>query len=151
MMNPKSSVDAFLTQRKIAIAGVSRSGKKFGNNIFKELKSKGYTVYGVNPNGGTIDGETLYKGFGELPEPVGGTVIVVNPRETEKTVKDAVEAGIKNIWIQQGAESDRAIDFCRTNNVNVVSGECIMMFAEPLASFHKIHRWIWKLVGKYPR
>ena len=150
-MTAKSSVDAFLAQRKIAVAGVSRSGKKFGNTIFKELKSKGYSVYGVNPNCGAIDGEPLYKGFEELPEPVGGAVIVVKPRETEKTVKLAVEAGIKNIWIQQGAESDQAIDYCRTHNVNVVYGECIMMFAEPLAFFHKLHRWIWKMLGKYPR
>ena len=150
-MNSKESVDAFLAQKKIAIAGVSRGGKKFGNAIFKELKSKGYAVYAVNPNGGTIDGEPLYKGFDALPEPVGGAVIVVKPRETEQTIKDAVRAGIKNIWIQQGAESDAALNYCRTNNVTMVHGECILMFAEPVAFFHGIHRWIWKMIGKYPR
>lgn len=150
-MTSKNSVDAFLSQKKIAIAGVSRGGKKFGNAILKELKSKGYTVYAVNPNGGTIDGEKLYRGFDELPEHVGGAVIVVQPRETEKTIRQAVEAGIRHVWIQQGAKSDSAIEYCRSQNIEVVNGECILMFAEPLATFHKIHRWIWKLIGKYPR
>ena len=52
--------------------------------------------------------------------------------------------------MQQGAESSTAIDLCKQNNINVIHGECILMFAEPLGFMHSIHRWIWKILGKYP-
>jgi hypothetical protein len=31
-----------------------------------------------------------------------------------------------------------------------VHGECILMFAQP-SSFHRLHRWVWGLLGKLPR
>ena len=40
-MTSKDTIHDFLSQRKLAIVGLSRSGKKFGNMIFKELGAKG--------------------------------------------------------------------------------------------------------------
>jgi hypothetical protein len=34
--------------------------------------------------------------------------------------------------------------------VEVVHGQCILMFTEPVGSFHKFHRWIWKVLRKIP-
>lgn len=52
--------------------------------------------------------------------------------------------------MQQGSESKNAIDLCVKNGINVIAGECIMMYAEPVKSIHSFHRWINKLVGRYP-
>lgn len=150
-MTRKSDVENFLSKKKLAIVGVSRSGKKFGYTIYKNLKSKGYITFAVNSKGGSIDGEPLYPNLNSLPEPVDGVVIVVHPEETEKVVREAVEKDIKHIWIQQGAESETAVQFCQEKGINVVHGECILMFAEPVAFGHRIHRWIWKLLGKLPQ
>jgi len=54
------------------------------------------------------------------------------------------------VLLQQGAQSDSAIQFCKDNGMNIVHNECIMMFAEPVGSFHKFHRWVWKIIGKLP-
>ncbi len=150
-MTSKASVETFLSAKKIAVVGVSRSGKKFGSTIYHDLRNKGFTVYGINAGGGNVNGERLYTGFDALPESVDGAIFVVKPEQTDVMVKKAVEAGIKNIWLQQGAESDTAVQFCKNHNVNLVHGECILMFAEPVGFGHNIHRWIWKLIGKYPR
>jgi hypothetical protein len=40
---------------------------------------------------------------------------------------------------------------CEQLGLDVVHGQCILMFAEPVASLHKFHRWIWKIVGKIPQ
>jgi predicted CoA-binding protein len=64
-------------------------------------------------------------------------------------VQEAAQAGIKRVWMQQGAESQEAIRFCEQNGMSTVHGECIMMFAEPLG-FHGIHRFVWRLLGKLP-
>ena len=66
-------------------------------------------------------------------------------------VREVAEAGIKHLWIQQGAESDAAIEYCREHEINVVHGECILMFAEPVGSIHRFHRWLWGVFGKLPK
>jgi hypothetical protein len=53
--------------------------------------------------------------------------------------------------MQPGSESAAAIRSCEENNLQVVHGECILMFAEPAAFFHRAHRWIWRMLGKLPR
>jgi hypothetical protein len=39
---------------------------------------------------------------------------------------------------------------CKEKGVEVITGECIMMFTEPLTVVHNIHKWINKAIGKYP-
>ena len=73
------------------------------------------------------------------------------PAETEKVVHEIAEVGIPRVWMQQGAESEDAIRFCEEHGIRVVAGECILMFAEPAEFAHRLHRWIWGLLGKLPR
>jgi len=150
-MTTQNSIDDFLAQKKLALIGISRSGKKFGNIIFKELKSKGYKIFPINPNVENIQGERCYPSLKALPEQVGGVIVVVPPVQTEKVVHDIVSAGIKQVWMQQGSESKSAIQFCKKNGISVVEGECILMFVKPVKLFHRMHRGIWKLLGKYPK
>lgn len=147
-MASKTDVKEFLSCKKIAVVGVSRSGKKFGNSVFKELKSKGYEVYPVNPNADEIEGTKSYPDINALKGMIDGAVFVVPPAQTEKLVRDAASAGISRIWMQQGSESKDAIKFCNENGINAVYGECILMYAEPAAFFHRLHRGINKLTGK---
>jgi predicted CoA-binding protein len=150
-MTSKALVTDFVSQRKLAVVGVSRQGKKFGNMAFRELKAKGYRLLPVHPQAETIEGERCYPNLAALPEPVDGVLVVVPPAETEKVVREAAAAGIRRIWMQQGAESPAAIKFCQENGLDAVHGECILMFAEPAAWFHRAHRWVWKLLGKLPK
>jgi predicted CoA-binding protein len=150
-MTTKAVVNDFLSQRSLAVVGVSRGGKKFGNTAYKELKAKGYRLFPVHPNAESIEGDRCYPNLGALPEPVGGVLIVVPPAQTEQVVREVAAAGIHRIWMQQGAESEAAIRFCEENGVSAVHGECVLMFAEPAAFYHRMHRWLWGLLGKLPR
>jgi uncharacterized protein len=150
-MTSKAAVTDFMAQRTLAIAGASRSDKKFGSAALKSLKAKGYRMFPIHPEALSIEGEQCFRSIGELPEPVGGLVIVLHPGETEKIVKEAASAGIKRIWMQTGAESAPAIEFCKTNGISVIHGECILMFAEPAEAFHRMHRTVRRLFGKLPR
>jgi uncharacterized protein len=147
MASPEVVAD-FLAQKTLALVGVSRGGRKFGNAILRDLKSRGYRVFCVHPHADRIDGERCWPRIGDLPEPVGGLVLVVPPAETERVVEEAVAAGIRRVWMQQGAESAKAIAYCKANGVSVISGACIMMFAEPVGFPHNAHRWLWRVLGK---
>lgn len=140
----------FLSQRTLAVVGVSRTGKKFGNTIYKTLKQHGYTVYPIHPQADTLEGDRCYHSFTDLPQKVDGVVICVPPVKAEEVLKQAAEAGVKRVWMQQGSESYAAIRYCDKNGMIAVHGQCIMMFSEPVTSFHRFHRFVWKLIGKYP-
>lgn len=149
-MTTQKSIDEFLRCSNIAVVGVSRKSSKFGNVIYKELKKKQFNVFGVNPNMENIEGDKCYNNLKELDGKIDAVVNVVSPTQTEDVVREAHSVGVKNIWMQQGSESDVAIKFCEVNGINEIHKECILMFAEPVKSFHSFHRWIWKIAGKLP-
>ncbi len=150
-MADKKIVEKFIAARKLAVVGVSRDSKKFGSAVYKELKSKGYELFPVNPNMDNLNGDTCFPDLKSLPETVDGVICVVPPAVTENVVKDAHAASINLVWMQQGSESKNAVQYCKENGIDVVHGECIFMFAEPVGSIHKFHRWIWKVFGKLPK
>lgn len=150
-MTTRASIDDFLKQRTIAVVGASRDTKKFGTLLFRELKAKGYKAFPVNPHAETIEGDPCYPSLKALPVKVDGAAIVVPPAEAERVVREAAEAGISRVWLQQGAESPAAIEFCETHNISVVHGECMMMYASPVAFPHRAHRFFRTLIGRMPQ
>lgn len=149
-MVARSAIQDFLAQTNLAVVGVSRQGKKFGNVAYRELRARGYRLFPLHPSASELEGDRAYPSFEALPEPVGGVLIVLPPAETERVVRMAVRAGIGRVWMQQGAESPDAIRFCAENGIEAVHGCCILMFAEPVRSVHRIHRWVWRVIGKLP-
>jgi predicted CoA-binding protein len=118
--------------------------------VLKTLASQGYRLEVVHPEADEIGGHPCHRSVGELAGKVGGLVVVLPPAETEKVVREAAEAGIAHLWLQQGAASEEAVRLCREQGLNVVHGECILMFARP-TGIHKVHRWLWGVLGKLPR
>jgi len=150
-MTSKKLVDDFIASKNIAVAGVSRNSKKFGNVIYRELRKKGYNVFPLNPNGAEIEGDKCYPCLDDISEKLDAVVINLPPQKALNVIKDANAAGIKRIWLQQGSQSDEAVKFCEENGIDCVSNECILMFAEPAAFIHRFHRWIWGVAGKLPQ
>jgi hypothetical protein len=75
---------------------------------------------------------------------VHAVLVVVPPQQAIEVVRDAAAAGIRHVWLQQGAESPEAVRVGAELGLNVVSGECILMFARP-TGIHRAHRWIRRL------
>ena len=149
-LNSRSDVELFIRQRTLAVVGVSRTGKKFGNVIYRSLRSKGYRVIPVHPAAETLEGDRCAADLHHLPEPVDGLVLVVPPKESEHLVREAYDAGIRRVWMQQGASSPAAVQYCRDHGMTVISGECLLMFIEPAEWIHRAHRWVWKKLDRLP-
>jgi predicted CoA-binding protein len=151
-MTTKHDIDDFLAQKTLAIVGVSRSGKKFGNTILKDLTRLGYRLLPIHPDASEVDGVPAFRSFADLPEAVGGVIVVVPPARAEQVVKDAAARGIRRVWLQQGAASPEAIRFCEEQGTSVVHGHCVLMFTTPTTSWiHGAHRWVWELMGRAPK
>jgi uncharacterized protein len=148
-MNTKESIDAFLAEPALAIVGVSRSGSKFGNLAVRELRAKGYRVYAIHPAATKAAGVPCYSRLEDLPERVGAMLVVVPPSAAEQVVRDAARFGIHHVWLQQGAESPEVLNICRELGIDVVSGECVLMFAHP-TGYHNAHGWLRKMFRMSP-
>ena len=148
-MSEMESIRAFLNQKNIAVAGVSRKKSKFGNAIFKELSNKGYNLYPVNPNMQEYEGKRCYPDINSLPEEVTGIVINTRDEITQKLVADAGNKGIRHIWLQQGSLSKKSLEESWIYKENTISGHCILMFADP-KGIHGFHKWLKKSFGKFP-
>jgi predicted CoA-binding protein len=147
-MTSAKSIQAFLDNPSIAVVGVSRSGKGFGNAACRSLRTQGYRVYPVNWSAPTV-GVRCYSRLSELPERVNAVLVVVPPAQAVDVIRDAAAAGIHHVWLQQGAESPDVLRLGAELGLDVVAGECILMFAQP-TGIHKVHRWLRQITHRLP-
>lgn len=149
--NSRQTIDAFLSSKKIAVVGVSHNKDKFGNYLYRELKKAGYNVFAVNPTLDMAEGDRCYAGLGALPEIPEAVVMTIPPAATLAVLDEMARLGIKRAWLQQGADSAEGEARAKELGIELVSGECMMMFLEPVQSIHKFHRTVRKIFGKLPK
>lgn len=150
IMTTLKQINEFIDSQPIALVGVSRNPKKFGYTAFKELKEKGMKIIPVNPQASEIFGEKVYPDVSSLPSEVKGVIVMTKKDQTAEVVKEAKAKGIKQIWIQQMADTKEAMDELNDSDINYITGECILMHYKP-HSIHKFHGAIKKFFGRFPK
>ena len=149
-MTTLKQINGFFESQPIALVGASRNPKKFGYTVFKELKEKGMKIIPVNPQADEILGEKSYPNVKMLPAEVQSIIVLTKKDQTASVIRDAKEKGIKQIWIQQMADTKEALDELKDSGINFISGECILMHYKP-HSIHKFHGSLKKLIGRFPK
>jgi predicted CoA-binding protein len=149
-MTTLKQINEFLASEPLALVGVSRNPRKFGFTAFRELKEKGMNLIPVNPYADKIHGSDVYHDVRSLPDNIKGLIIMTKKDQTAGIIREAKEKGIKQIWIQQTADSNEAIQELEGSDINFITGQCIMMYYKP-NSIHKFHGRLKKFFGRYPK
>lgn len=149
-MTTLKQINDFIESQPIAMVGVSRNPKKFGYAAYKELKDKGMKIVPVNPMTDEIMGEKCYRNVSTLPSDVKGIIILTKKAQTAAVIREAREKGIRQIWIQQMAESPEAMKELAGTDINFITKECILMHYKA-NGIHKFHRTIKKIFGRLPK
>lgn len=148
-------IEDFLSQKRIALVGMSRDPKSFSALLFKELSSRGYDLVPVNPNVQEVLGRKCFARVQDIQPPVDAALLLTSPQVTDAVVRDCAECGIRRVWMHraggQGAVSENAIDFCREREIRVIPGECPLMFLPQIGGIHGLHGFFRKLFGRYPK
>jgi predicted CoA-binding protein len=126
-MRVEDLIREFIDQRVWAVVGASTDPAKYGNKVYRTLRDAGYTVFGVNVGGGTIEGQQLYRRLADLPQLPAVVDTVVPPNVTEQIVRQCAELGITRVWMQPGSESEAAIAYCHEQDIQVVHDACAMV------------------------
>lgn len=151
MKATRASIESFLANRKIAVAGVSQNPKKFGHVVFKTLTDKGFEIFPINPSTDIIASTPCFRNVSALPVNVHNLLVLTSKKNTLEVVSEAIRKGIDHIWIQQGSETREAVELITAHKINLISGECILMHTDPVKGIHKFHRTIMKLFGLLPK
>ena len=121
-------IDEFLKAAAFGVVGASADRGKFGNRVLRCYQMHGLKAVPVNPREEEIEGIPCVASVAHLPDDVTSISIITPPLMTERVVVEAAAKGIRNIWMQPGAESPQAVAFCREKGMNVIAdGSCILV------------------------
>jgi predicted CoA-binding protein len=97
-MNSLAEVRDFLSQKRIAMVGVSRNPKETSHILFKEFVSRGYDMVAVNPNAKRING---WSSFGRIEDvtPVPDAVLLMTSNSVVEDILHDWKSGIHRVWI----------------------------------------------------
>jgi predicted CoA-binding protein len=154
-MATKATIDLFLSDRRLAVVGVSRDGKDFSRAVLRAFLERGYDAVPVHPAGGEVEGRACARRVGDVRPPVEAALLLTPPAATDEVVRDCAEAGVKRVWMHRGAGrgavSDDALAFCREHGMEVVDGACPFMFLPGTGFGHGLHRFALRVMGRLPR
>ncbi len=147
-------VAEFLAVKRIAVAGVSRSGTAAANAIFRRLAETGHEVVPVNPNATELEGTRAYPDLASVPGTVEGVIVATHPSVAASVVREAAARGIRHVWFHRsfgdGSVSDEAVRACRAAGIEPIVGGCPLMYCAPVDVGHRFIRWWLGLKRRIP-
>src|SRR5262249_24573655 len=145
----------FLAQKRIAMVGVSRDNRTYSAKLFDELCCREYDMVPVNPRTDKVQGRECYARVQDIQPPVQAALLMTSATLTEDIVRDCAEAHIRHIWMYRasgtGAVNQRAVELCDDWGIQVVAGECPLMFLPGTDAIHRMHGFVRKITGRYPK
>ena len=154
-MTAMQRIKDFLALKRFAFIGVSRQPTDFSRALFREFLAKGYQAVPVHPDALEVDGQPCFAHLTEIKPPVEGALFMTAPAVTDVLVQECEAAGIHQVWMfrgaGRGAVSPNAIRFCEAHGISVIPGECPFMYLPGGAWFHRVHGFVRKITGSYPK
>ena len=156
MLRVKDAASDFLSCKRIAVTGVSRTPHGHGSNaVYQRLRGRGYQVFAVNPNAESVEGDACFHDLKSIPGGVDAVVIGTRPEIADRTMRECAELGIKQVWMHRsfgrGSVSEAAATYGRQKGITVIEGGCPLMFEPTADVFHKAMRLACMLAGSVPK
>lgn len=149
-------IQEFLAQHRIALYGLAHDPAHFSHAVCQALLDAGHEPVPVNPGaaGQTLHGLPVHGSLAGLAPPVDAALVMTSAGHAAEAVRDALAAGVRRIWLYRaagaGAVSDEALALCAEAGVQVVPGECPLMFLPDTSWPHRLHGWAQRIMGAAP-
>jgi predicted CoA-binding protein len=109
----------------IAVVGISSDEARDSYSVSKYMQDAGYRILPVNPAETEVLGERAHTTVASIPEAVEIVIIFRRPEAVPSVVDDAIAAGAKVIWMQEGIVHEEAAAKARAAGLEVVMDRCI--------------------------
>lgn len=121
-------IERFLQSPAFGVAGASADRSKFGNRVLRAYVEHGMKAIPVNPRERAIEGVPCVASVSDLPLEAKSLSIITPPPVTEVVVRQAIERGVRSVWMQPGAESAAAVELAERAGLDVIAdGSCILV------------------------
>jgi predicted CoA-binding protein len=128
MQDPTDPIERFLDSPAFGVVGASPRRHKYGNKVLRCYQQNGRRAIPVNPHEREVEGSACVASVLDLAEDVRSISVITPPPVTERVVDEAIRKGIRNVWMQPGAESERAVAACKAAGINVIAdGSCVLV------------------------
>lgn len=113
--------------KTIAVIGLSNNPDRPAYFVSEYMKNKGFRIIPVNPKGEDVLGEKGYKRLADIPADVEIDVanFFMRAEKLLPVVEEALDRGIKLIWLQQGIVSEEAARLAREKGAEIIMDKCI--------------------------
>jgi predicted CoA-binding protein len=117
----------FLNFKIVVVVGISPKEDRPSYIVASYLKSKGYRIIPVRPDGEEILGEKIYHRLTDIPEEIGVEVVDIFRRSEDvpPIVEEAIQRGAKVVWMQEGVIHKAAGEKAEKAGLSVVMDRCI--------------------------
>ncbi len=126
MASDEELLRIFREARTIAVVGASMHDHKPSHFVPRYLQEQGYRIVPVNPRGGEIFGEAVYRRLEDVDVPFDVVEVFRPPNEAEAVARSAVACGARVLWFQLGTHTDEAVRLAEQAGVTVVVDHCMM-------------------------
>ena len=111
--------------KTIAVVGASADETKAAHQIPRYLQSQGYRIIPVNPRGGEILGEPVFRSLADIDVPVDVVDVFRPAQEAPAIARQAIAIGAKVLWLQIGIESEEARQLAEAAGLTVIMNRCM--------------------------
>jgi predicted CoA-binding protein len=114
-----------INAQTIAVVGASANVSRPSHGVMRRLIAFGYRVYPVNPHESEVLGQPAYASLQALPERVDIVDVFRRADATPAIADEAVAAGAKVLWLQQGIINQEAESRATRGGLKVIMDRCI--------------------------
>jgi predicted CoA-binding protein len=126
-MKDEEIKDTLCNAKTIAVIGISPKEDRPSYVVASYLKSKGYRIIPVRPDGGEILGEKVYHSLSEIPKEIGVDVVDIFRRSEDvpPIVVEAIQRGARVVWMQEGVIHQEAAGKAEKAGLKVIMDRCM--------------------------
>ena len=125
MNSDKEMKEILLATKVIASVGLSGNQQKESYGIAAYLQEQGYQIIPVNPTATEILGEKAYPDLESVPVKIDVVQVFRKPEDVPPVVDEAIKAGAKVVWMQEGIVNEEAAQKAREAGLQVVMDACM--------------------------
>jgi predicted CoA-binding protein len=126
-MKDEEIKDLLRNVKNVAVVGISPKEDRPSYVVASYLKSKGYRIIPVRPDGDEILGEKVYHSLSEIPKEIRVDVVDIfrKSEDVPPVVEEAVERGARVVWMQEGVVHKQAGEIAEKAGLKVIMDRCI--------------------------
>ncbi len=106
--------------RVVAVIGASSDRSKFGNKAVRAFRNHGDEVIPINPAEAQIEGLKAYRSVLDVPGRIDMATFYVPPKIGQLVIEEVARKGIREVWLNPGADSDELMERARGLEIQAV-------------------------------